>query len=75
MDISAIVVLINLKWDINMRYLILSSTGKPVEEIDNIEDARERIAGTCDVIKYIPEVDDEPSDLCYSSRCAEQVLD
>ena len=52
-----------------MRYLILSPTGKPVEEVSTLEDARERITNTRDVIKYIPEVDDEPSDLRNGSEC------
>ena len=50
---------------VTMRYLILSPTGKPLEEIDDIKEARTRIAGTCDVIKYILETDDEPSELCF----------
>lgn len=57
-----------------MRYLILSPTGKPLEEINDLEEARERIAGTCDVVKYILETDDEPSDLCYGNGSTGQEI-
>lgn len=58
-----------------MRYLILSSKGKPIDEVPSLDLARAYIIGTNDVIKYIPEIDDESTNVCPSNGDAGRQVD
>jgi len=42
-----------------MRYLILSPSGAPLEEIHDLSVAEARIHKTNDVVLYVPEIDAE----------------
>ena len=57
-----------------MRYLILTPTGRPIDEHDDVEEAREAIAGTNNTIQYIMESDDERAYPITRGSSTEQVF-